>query len=122
MRLATALTASLLMAACHRAAEPAVAVDSEVVPRPVRVGAATVRLTLRGASQPVTGARIALEGDMSHAGMAPVFGDARETAPGHYEGDLNFNMPGDWIVLLHVTLANGQKLERETEVRGVRAN
>jgi hypothetical protein len=123
MRLAATLTLALLTAGCRRAPEPAVTIDSEIVPRPVRVGPATISLRLRGkAARPVTGALIALEGDMSHAGMAPVFGDARETEPGHYEGSLNFTMPGDWVVLMHVTLANGQKLERETEVRGVGAN
>ena len=58
---------------------------------------------------PVRGAGIALEGDMSHPGMAPVFGEARETEPGRYTGHLSFYMAGDWTILLHVTLANGEK-------------
>lgn len=69
--------------------------------------------------KPVTGAQIQVEGDMAHPGMAPVFSDAQETAPGIYTARLNFNMPGDWVVLLHLRLADGRKVERQIDVRGV---
>ena len=59
---------------------------------------------------------------MSHAGMAPVFGDAPETAPGQYQAHLKFAMAGDWVVLLHVRLPGGQTLERQFNVSGVRPN
>jgi hypothetical protein len=48
---------------------------------------------------------------MSHPGMAPVFGEAREVAPGQYQGSLEFGMPGDWVALIHVTLPDGRNLE-----------
>jgi len=67
----------------------------------------------------LTGAKVALEGNMSHAGMSPVFSDASEVQPGRYQAPLNFSMAGDWIVLVHLTLSNGQKLEEQFEVRGV---
>jgi len=63
-----------------------------------------------------------LEGDMSHAGMAPVFGEAKEIAPGRYQASLTLEMPGDWVILLHVTMPGGQKLERQIDVKGVRPN
>jgi len=59
---------------------------------------------------------------MSHPGMAPVFGKTREVAPGQYQGSLAFAMPGDWVVLIHVTLPDGRTLEREINVPGVAAN
>ena len=59
---------------------------------------------------------------MSHAGMAPVFGEAREIEPGRYQAHLTFGMAGDWVILLHVMLPGGQKLERQIDVRGVRPN
>jgi hypothetical protein len=31
-------------------------------------------------------------------------------------------MAGDWVILLHVTLPDGKKLERQFDVRGVRPN
>jgi hypothetical protein len=73
-------------------------------------------------SKPVSGATIVLEADMSHAGMAPVFGASTEVAPGRYSGNLAFTMAGDWVVLLHMTLPNGARVERQIEVKGVRAN
>jgi len=71
-------------------------------------------------AKPVTGAQVAIEGNMSHAGMGPAFGKAIETATGQYQAPLDLSMAGDWIVTVHLTLANGQKLERYFDVRGVR--
>jgi len=59
---------------------------------------------------------------MSHAGMAPVFAEAKETEPGQYQAQLKFAMAGDWVILLHVRLASGQTLERQFNVGGVRPN
>jgi len=59
---------------------------------------------------------------MSHPGMRPEFGEAREIAAGRYQGRLAFTMPGDWIILMRITLPGGQTLERQFEVKGVRAN
>jgi hypothetical protein len=73
-------------------------------------------------AKPVSGARITVEADMSHAGMAPVFAEASETRPGQYQAQLNFGMVGDWVILLHVRLPSGQTLERQFNVSGVRPN
>jgi hypothetical protein len=59
---------------------------------------------------------------MAHPGMAPVLGEAREEAPGQYRGSLEFAMPGDWVVLIHVTLRDGKNLERDVNVPGVSTN
>ncbi len=80
-----------------------------------------VSFRLEDASKAVTGAHVTLEGDMTHAGMAPVFGDAKETAPGQYQGQLTLNMGGDWVVLAHITLANGKKVENQIDVSGVKS-
>ena len=74
------------------------------------------------AAKPITGARIAIEADMSHPGMSPFFAEAKETEPGRYEVHLQFQMGGDWVILLHVTLPDRTKLERQIDVRGVRPN
>ena len=59
---------------------------------------------------------------MSHPGMAPVFGEAKEFARGEYRGPLEFAMPGDWVVVIRVTLAGGARLERQVNVPGVTSN
>jgi YtkA-like len=69
--------------------------------------------------KPITGARIAIEADMSHAGMSPFFADAKETERGRYQAQVEFQMAGDWVILLHVTLPGGNKVERQIDVRGV---
>jgi len=124
--LAFAGTLVLLIAGCHRAgdsAPPVITIEHEITPQPARVGSATIILWLSDRSgKAVTGARVTLEGNMSHAGMAPVFAKANETEPGRYHAPLEFSMGGDWIVLVHMTLSDGHKLEQQFEIRGVRSD
>lgn len=120
-----ACAAILLTAGCsRRVAPPAlVAVEDEISPAPARVGPATIGFKLTDAAgKPITGARIAVEADMSHAGMGPVFADAKEEGAGGYKANFEFQMAGDWVLLLHITLPGGEKVERQIDVRGVRRN
>jgi hypothetical protein len=87
------------------------------------VGVTTVTLKLADrTSKPIAGARIVVEADMSHAGMSPHFADAKEAEAGRYQAQVEFQMAGDWVILLHITLPDGKKLERQFDVRGVRPN
>ena len=56
---------------------------------------------------------------MSHAGMVPVFADARETESGRYQSSMELSMAGDWFILVHVTLTDGRKIDRQFEIKGV---
>jgi hypothetical protein len=112
-------------AGCRRASDTVkdVSVQEKISPQPVRVGQATVEIQLADASaRPVTHAKIDVEGDMSHPGMGPVIATATETSPGMYIAYLDFNMGGDWVVLSHIVLADGRKLERRIDVRDVESN
>ena len=118
------LLASLQSAGCARSAratsDVALVYDSD--PKPPRVGPNTFTIGLSGKNdQRLAGARISLEGDMSHPGMSPVFGEAREIAPGQYRGTLDLNMLGDWTVVFHITLANGQSFDRQVQIPHIRA-
>ncbi len=95
----------------------------ELQPQPPRVGVATatIRLTDPG-GQPIVAAHVAIEADMSHPGMAPVLGQASEAQPGVYRGQLTLTMAGDWALVAHITLASGEKVERLSDIRGVRPN
>jgi YtkA-like len=111
--------------ACHRVvdAAPGISAKEEITPQPVRVGPATVSIELADQSQkPVAHAAIMVEADMSHPGMSPVFADAKEIGPGSYRAPIEFNMGGDWVLLLHIKLADGRKIERQMDVKGVRTN
>lgn len=115
----------LLAAACHKAHEPApvFTIVHQITPQPARVGPAVILLKVTEASgKALTGAHITLEGNMSHAGMAPVFAKAEESEPGRYQAPFEFSMAGDWIVLVHVTLADGQKVEQQFQISGVRSD
>jgi|SRR5271165_1362596 len=115
---------TLAIAACHRKDDAAgISVQEQITPQPVRVGPATVVIQLADASaKPVVHATIMVEANMSHPGMGPVFSTANETTPGSYRTQIDFNMGGDWIVLLHIKLADGRKIEHQLDVRSVRSN
>jgi len=106
---------------CHNTtADPAVDVAISIAPQPPRVGAATVTVKLGDPfAKPLTGARISIEGDMSHPGMEPVFAKASETEPGNYVAHLQLTMPGDWVILVQGKLADGRKIARQTDLKGV---
>jgi hypothetical protein len=59
---------------------------------------------------------------MSHAGMSPGVAEATQAEAGRYKAPLEFQMTGAWVILLHVTLPDGKKLERQIDVRRVRPN
>ena len=112
-----------MLAGCRKGAEapPDVFIAHEIAPQPPVVGPATVTLKVADeAGRAVTGAKIKVEGNMSHAGMAPVFAEAGEVAPGRYQAHLEFTMSGDWVLLLDLTLSDGRRLQRQVEVKGVR--
>src|SRR5262249_15752972 len=91
-------------------------------PDPPEVGSATATIQLTGKDgKPVTGATLKLEGNMNHAGMKPVFAEAREVEAGKYEATLDLTRGGDWFVLITGTLGDGRKLKRKVDVPGVKS-
>ena len=108
--------------ACRHQSESAAdfTLTHEVSPQAPRVGPSTITLRLADASgKPVTGVRMKLEGHMSHAGMTPVFADAKETEPGRYSSTMELSMAGDWYVVVDMTLPDGGRLQRLFEIKGV---
>jgi hypothetical protein len=114
-----------MMTACRRESIPTdgFSVVQQFTPQPARIGPETITIRLADAfAQPASGAAITVEADMAHPGMSPVFANASEQKPGSYQATVNFNMPGDWVVLTHITLPNGKRLERQISVKGVPSN
>lgn len=65
------------------------------------------------AGTPITDAQLAVRGDMNHAGMQPVFGDAQPgDQAGVYRVPFEWTMGGDWIVTVTVTLPDGTRAEQ----------
>ena len=100
----------------------AISITWTLDPSPPLVGTPVVaRMTLRDRDQkPVTGARLRLEGLMSHPGMAPVVAEVVERGDGAYDAPLQFTMAGDWILLVTGQLADGRQLKKRIEIAGVR--
>ena len=91
--------------------------------QPPRAGRNTFTVTLTSqAGQPVHGARVSLEGDMSHPGMSPAFADAKEIAAGTYQARLDLNMLGDWTIIAHIQLPDGRTFNRETKFQNLQPN
>jgi YtkA-like len=122
--LGLALCANVFQSGCRKTIEtpPDIVFESKIAPVPPRTGPATVTLKLAdSAGKPIDGVRINLEGNMSHPGMRPVFSEAREVESGRYQATLEFTMRGDWVILVHITLPDGRKLQRQIDVKGVGA-
>jgi hypothetical protein len=106
--------------ACRPHSSSDVSVAPEIAPQPPRAGQVTLTMRVTDASgRPLTGARIKLEGNMTHAGMVPAFADATEIDPGRYRANLELSMAGDWFVVVHLTLPDGSKVDRQFEIKGV---
>jgi hypothetical protein len=105
---------------CGRVESP-VAVGWSLEPAPPASGRETVaRVTLTDAAgKPVPGARLRIEGHMSHPGMAPITTGLTEIADGRYEGRVRFSMAGDWVLVVTGELPDGTRLNRQIEVTGV---
>ncbi len=70
-------------------------------------------LTLHDAAgRPVDGARVAIEANMSHAGMAPGHAEMTGGQTGAYRVPLQWTMIGDWYVDVRFTLPDGQVIGR----------
>ena len=118
------VTLLLLLAGCGRVqqANPATpdsyAVTLAADPAPPVVGDGAVSVTLHNAiGQPVDDAQLAIEANMSHAGMTPVMADGAAGKDGVYRVPLTWTMAGDWYVDVKFTLPDGQKITRRFPVQ-----
>jgi hypothetical protein len=121
---ALAVMCGLCSTGCGRHAAPAedVSVEWKLTPTPPIVGTPALgEMTLRDhARRPVHGARMQVEGHMSHAGMAPVIAAVAERGDGVYEAHLRFTMSGDWILLVTGWLPDGRRLDRRIDIAHAR--
>lgn len=121
---AVALFAVSGLAGCGRAQNAAgVTQDSFTVtfavePAAPVIGDGELVITLKDPQgQPVSDARLAVEANMSHAGMAPVNAEATGGTDGVYRVPLQWTMAGDWYVDVKFTLSDGQSVRRRFPVQ-----
>lgn len=70
---------------------------------------------------PITDVSVSVEGNMNHAGMAPVLtesvlDEADGTVDGRYQVPFTFTMLGDWIVTVSVNQADGTRSQHDVDL------
>lgn len=115
----------LLFSACRgneRTSSSNLDLEVGISPTPPVVGPARLIITLTDSlGNPVDGAVVRVEGNMSHAGMVPVQDTAAARGEGTYVvPDFRFTMGGDWILTVTATLSDGRtaSLRKSTGVGG----
>jgi hypothetical protein len=93
-------------------------VKLNIEPDPPVVGNSMIRLEVRDESgQPIEDLDIQIKGDMTHAGMAPVFGVSLYEGEGVYSIPFEWTMAGDWVLQVAADLPDGTLLNRSFEVQ-----
>ena len=111
-RMALFFVSILLITACGAQNNGAATNKTQVkLSAPPAGGQLAVAVTDAGGA-PITDATVSLEGNMNHAGMAPVMtdgvaDDADGAADGVYHLPFEFTMNGDWIITVSAKLADG---------------
>ena len=123
---AAAVVLIIVLAAC--AAQPAApettspGISVTLIPNPAGAEGDTVTVQLSAANgQPITGAQVTIEGNMTHPGMVPVVSDpvgddVDGAAGGSYTVPFQFSMLGDWILTVSATLADGSTASQDIPV------
>jgi hypothetical protein len=122
---AALLLAALVATGCSRDDDDDgvddIQMELTVSPDPPATGPAQIEVILRdGDGEPLNGAELEIEGNMSHAGMQPVIVDASSGQGGRYVSDgFEFTMGGDWIITVRGSLPDGREIERSFDLTGV---
>lgn len=104
--------------AATTADSPVVRIETEGSPK---LGISPILVYILDKGEGVSGAKVKLIGDMTHAGMVPVLSEALETEKGLYRADdFAFTMAGDWIISAEIELADGKKLRSDKALSVVR--
>jgi hypothetical protein len=118
----TCAIGAVCVAACRSDPSEQITAEWDVQPSPPLAGSDMVaRITLHDAARnPVVGAKLHLEGQMSHPGMTPVLSDAIERGNGIYEATIRLTMEGDWALVLTGELRDGARITKQLDLSGVR--
>jgi hypothetical protein len=76
----------------------------------------TVRIWPGLGGPPIPGARLSLEGHMSHPGMAPVVAPMTDRGDGRYQARLPLTMTGEWSLVITGRLPSGSRIVEEHRI------
>ena len=122
--LLTLFAGIVLFSACVQQQDSAPQTDTgrfniELLPPEPDTGSLIIRLT-DSDGQPITDAQVSLEGNMNHAGMAPVLSESVSdgddgSTDGLYQIPFEFTMFGDWIITVSADI-NGDMVAQDFNV------
>ncbi len=110
LRLPTFLTIVLLVVvACRQQRITPAEIQLELTVSDMLVGETTLLVSVkdRDGNAIANPGRLSVRGDMSHAGMVPVFAEADDANDGVFALPFTWTMGGDWIVEASLKLPNG---------------
>ena len=110
-----------LLVACGSSTPPASEAAVQITLLPGQAGDGLQVHLHNAAHAPLTDATVTLEGNMNHAGMAPVLTEPVKdgddgASDGVYNIPFQFTMLGDWIVTVTVDLADGTQTTQDINV------
>lgn len=111
----------ILVPACGRIQtgqeqDSAVSIELTVEPIQPAAGPTQLIITVTENGQPIDNAALEIEGNMTHAGMVPVFAQTTGGKNGRYVVPFEWTMGGDWTVTVDVSLEDGRTISREFPV------
>jgi hypothetical protein len=102
--------------------DPSLLLELAISPTPPAVGPVRLIVSLQDTlGNPMEGAEVRVEGNMTHAGMVPIHGTAQSLGQGTYVvPDFRFTMAGDWVLTVTATLPDGREstIRKSTDVVG----
>ena len=112
----------LLGSGCARASQQADSADVQItmtaIPFPPHIGDS--RLVIQVTDEmgsPIDDAYLAIKGDMTHAGMAPVLAEVDGGGEaGVYTIPFEWTMAGDWVVTVDLQLPDGTKAQERFDM------
>ena len=101
----------LAVAACRQQQITSADIRLELHASDNRVGETTLLASAidRGGNAIANPGKLSIRGDMSHAGMIPVFAESDQSTDGVFSLPFTWTMAGGWIVEASLTLPNGDK-------------
>ena len=117
------LTCTILLTGCGRIQREQSLPDLDynlkmnLEPNPPTTGPGRLVFTLTdSADHPIDNATLNIEGNMTHAGMVPIFAQSSAGPSGQYSVPFEWTMSGDWTVTVQVTLADGHRISQQFPV------
>ena len=110
LRLPTCLIILLLAAACRQQPVAPADVQLELTTTNTLIGETTLLLTVtdKDGNAIADPGALRVRGDMSHAGMVPVFAETDQSTNGVFSLPFTWTMAGGWIVEASLTLPSGE--------------